>query len=65
MEGIALSPRSRLGKFAGEHREISFCRVDGVLYAWIPAGWDRAVGRTAHGYTEAELLAKLTATLGG
>jgi hypothetical protein len=39
--------------------EAIFCRVDGVLYAWIPAGWDRAVGTTAHGDTEDELLAKL------
>jgi len=57
MEGITLSPQ--LAAFAAAHRDVSFCRVDGVLYAWIPAGWDRAVGTTVHGDTEEELLAKL------
>jgi hypothetical protein len=37
----------------------------GVHYAWKPAPGDRLSGELTHGRTEDELLAKLTAALGG
>lgn len=64
MEGTSRLPGSRLAEFARAHPEIE-CPppVEGTWHAWIPAGG--FAGTEIHARDEGELVAKLTAELGG
>lgn len=63
MDNVIRLPGRGLAEFQRSHPEISYCQVEGTWRAWIEMSGRR--GWEAHGHTEDELLAKLTAALGG
>jgi hypothetical protein len=56
-----ITPAASLAEYEQAHPEISFAHVPGHHYAWKPEPDDVLSGEVTHGYTEDELLAKLTA----
>jgi hypothetical protein len=66
MEGTTpLLHGSGLAEFEHGHPEFAISRVEGIVRAWKPVPGDPFSGEMTYGRTEAELLAKLTAALGG
>ena len=61
VEGIPLLPGT-LAELTAAHPEVTTCCVDGVWYGTV--NLDAGFGEV-HGADAAELLAKLTAALGG
>jgi hypothetical protein len=65
MEGITRPPGSRAAEYQRDHPGTVICQVEGVVRAWKPEPGDPLSGELTWGRTEDELLAKLTAALGG
>ena len=66
MEGILRWPRSAARQYERDHPGVRIYKGEfGDHYAWKPEPGDRLSGELTHGRTEEELLAKLTAAVGG
>ena len=66
MEGILRWPRSRADEYERAHPGVRIYEDEfGEHYAWKPVPGSDCDGELTHGRTVDELLAKLTAALGG
>ena len=66
MKGITGLPGVASAEYERAHPGVRIYEDEfGEHYAWKPVPGDELAGELAHGHTEGELLAKLTAAPGG